>query len=84
MASQQAPDEPKWSDIAPHVDQALAELPDDLRVPLVLYYMESKQQSDIADQIGIPAMFGVTAFLVLALGWAGARLLVSKAAPKVS
>lgn len=38
----------------------------------------------LADQVGIPAMFGVTAFLVLGMGWAGARLLTSKAAPTES
>ncbi len=38
----------------------------------------------LADQVGIPAMFGVTAFLVLGMGWSGARLLTSKAAPTES
>ena len=45
--------EPKWDEIAPHVDRALEELPDDLRVPLVLHYVEARSQKEIADELGV-------------------------------
>ncbi len=38
----------------------------------------------LADRIGIPAMFGVTAFIVLAMGWTGVRLLDAKRATSKS
>lgn len=34
----------------------------------------------LADQMGIPAMFGITAFIILAAGWMGMRLLNTKRA----
>ena len=42
-----------WAELAPHVDLALSELPDELRVPLVLHYLESRTQAEIARHLGV-------------------------------
>ena len=42
----------KRDDLRQHVDQALAILPDQLRIPLVLYFLECRSQGEIARQIG--------------------------------
>jgi len=46
-------DEPAWDDIAPLVDAALEDLPGDLRVPLVLHFMEGRSQQEIAGDLGV-------------------------------
>ena len=48
----QSPNDATWQELAPHVDQALSELPDPLRVPLLLHFLQSRSQSDIAAQLG--------------------------------
>jgi RNA polymerase sigma factor (sigma-70 family) len=40
--------EATWPDIEPHVDEALNELPQDLREVLVLYFLEGRTQTEIA------------------------------------
>ena len=42
-----------WEDLAPHVDKAIEQLPDELREPLVLYYLREMIQEDIAKELGI-------------------------------
>jgi len=42
-----------WDDIKDEVDQAIAALPEKLRTPLVLYYLESERQEDIAEELDI-------------------------------
>lgn len=42
-----------WDDIKDEVDHAIAALPEKLRTPLVLYYLESERQEDIAEELGI-------------------------------
>lgn len=44
--------EADWSDIEPHVDASLNELPDDLREVLVLYFLEGRTQAEVALQLG--------------------------------
>ena len=44
----EGPAELTWEDIAPYVDQALEELPQELRVPLVHHYLEGRSQTEIA------------------------------------
>jgi RNA polymerase sigma factor (sigma-70 family) len=44
-----------WSEISPLLDQALAELDDDLRVPLVLHYLCGRTQAEVADVVGCDA-----------------------------
>ena len=45
--------EPTWQDIAPGVDQALEELPDELRVPVVLHYLEGRTQAEVSQELGV-------------------------------
>lgn len=45
--------EPAWSDIAPYVDQALEELPEHLRAPIILHYLEGRSQGQMAAELGI-------------------------------
>jgi len=44
---------PSWSDVAPHFDQALAGLKEELRTPILLHYFQGQKQSDIADKLGL-------------------------------
>lgn len=52
--------EPTWDEVKGSVDEAIAGLPEELRVPLVLYYLEGKKQEDIAAELGVsqPAVSG--------------------------
>jgi RNA polymerase sigma factor (sigma-70 family) len=45
--------EPTWDDIAAEVDQAIDELPERLREPLVLHFLEGKPQTAIAEELGV-------------------------------
>ncbi len=42
-----------WEDVRPSVDAALAGLPEELRVPLVLYYLEQRTQREVAEEIDV-------------------------------
>lgn len=44
---------PTWSDIAPHVDQALEGLTEELSTPLVLHYLLGRTQRDVARELGV-------------------------------
>jgi RNA polymerase sigma factor (sigma-70 family) len=44
--------EARWPDIEPHVDEALNELPQDLREVLVLYFLEGRTQAEVARYLG--------------------------------
>ncbi len=52
--------EPTWDEIKGSVDEAIAGLPDNLRVPVVMYYLEGRKQEDVAAELGIsqPAVSG--------------------------
>jgi RNA polymerase sigma factor (sigma-70 family) len=54
------PAEPSWEEIRGCVDEAIAELPEDLRAPVVLYYLEGRKQGEVAEELGItqPAVSG--------------------------
>lgn len=41
-----------WTDIEPHVDEALNVLPNDLREVLVLYFLEGRTQAEVARHLG--------------------------------
>lgn len=41
-------DDRTWAEISPYVDEALAALPDNLRVPIILHYLHGETQADIA------------------------------------
>jgi RNA polymerase sigma factor (sigma-70 family) len=59
-AARGAPKELSWEEIRPQVDEAVAALPERLRVPIVLYYLEHRKQEEIAAELGIsqPAVSG--------------------------
>lgn len=44
--------EATWPDIEPHVDDALNELPNELREVLVLYFLEGRTQAEVARHLG--------------------------------
>jgi RNA polymerase sigma factor (sigma-70 family) len=52
--------EPAWSDLERILDEAIAELPDHLRGPIVSHYLLGKSQAAIAEEMGIsrPAISG--------------------------
>lgn len=46
--------ETTWNDIHGFVDEALAQLPDELRIPLVAHFLEGRSQTDVAAALGLP------------------------------
>ena len=42
-----------WEDVAPLVDEALNELPDDLRLPLILHFLHEQTQEEIGVQLSV-------------------------------
>ena len=46
-------EEPAWAELEPLIDDAIAALPDDLRLPLVLHYLERKSQVEVAEELGM-------------------------------
>jgi len=42
-----------WDEIMPHVDEALAALPEELRAPVLLHFLEGRTQSEVAAALGI-------------------------------
>ena len=47
---------PTWDELAPHLDQALEELPDDLRHAVVEHFLRRRTQSEIAKELGVSKM----------------------------
>jgi len=45
--------EPTWDKIKAEVDQAIDTLPDDLREPLVLHFLQGKPQTAVAEELGL-------------------------------
>ncbi len=43
----------EWDDVYAHVDKAIAELPDKLRVPIVAHFIENQSHKDIAGVLGV-------------------------------
>lgn len=46
-------DEPGWNELAPLVDEALNQLPEEDRLPLVLHFLQGKNQEQVAVELGI-------------------------------
>ncbi len=46
-------DQLAWREIAPLLDQALSELPDELRLPLIGHYLEGRAQGELAEELGV-------------------------------
>ncbi len=42
-----------WAEIAPSIDAALAELPEESRLAVVLYYLEGRSQAEVAAELAI-------------------------------
>ncbi|MFA4985186.1 MAG: sigma-70 family RNA polymerase sigma factor [Candidatus Brocadiia bacterium] len=42
-----------WAEIAPHVDEALSLMPDEIRSSVISYYLEGKNQAQIAAELGV-------------------------------
>jgi RNA polymerase sigma factor (sigma-70 family) len=47
-------EDPAWQDLRPLLDEAVGELPDKLRVPFVLHYLQGQTVSAVARQLGCP------------------------------
>jgi len=45
--------DPAWHEMAPHVDRALDELPDELRLVLIEHFLQQRTQAEIAGQLGV-------------------------------
>ena len=45
--------DPSWHDLAPHLDQALDQLPDDLRAIVVEHFLQRRTQAEIASELGV-------------------------------
>src|SRR5580692_1490022 len=43
-----------WSDLQPVIDEELARLPDNLRLPIVLCDLEGRAQREVAKHLGVP------------------------------
>ncbi|MFA6239348.1 MAG: RNA polymerase sigma factor, partial [Candidatus Hydrogenedentales bacterium] len=66
-------DEPEWDDVYAYVDEALAMLPDDLRIPVAAHFLEGKTHETIASELGI-SRSAVTQRIHRALDQMGATL----------
>ena len=45
--------EPTWSDVEPYVDAAIQALPEELRAPVILHFLEGESQPSIAARLGV-------------------------------
>jgi RNA polymerase sigma factor (sigma-70 family) len=45
--------EATWADLAPEVDRALETLPEHLRAPVILHYLQGRNQSEVAAELGV-------------------------------
>lgn len=43
----------EWAEIAPYVDEALATLPERLRLPIILHYFQGLDQTQVAAEMGV-------------------------------
>lgn len=54
METQQQTPEPQWQDLAEHIDEAVTQLPEEMRGPIVAHFMEGRSHLDIAQAMGLP------------------------------
>ncbi len=45
--------EPTWDDIKAAADEAIARLPERIRIPIVMHYLEGRSQAQIAEELGV-------------------------------
>ena len=48
--------DPTWHELAPHLDQAINELPDELRHVVVEHFLQRRTQADVAKELGVSKM----------------------------
>jgi len=48
--------EPTWHELGPHLDKALDDLPDELRIVVVEHFLQRRTQAEIAGQLGVSPM----------------------------
>jgi RNA polymerase sigma factor (sigma-70 family) len=48
-----ANEEPAWAELEPLIDDAIAALSDELRVPLLRHYLQQKSQAEVAAELGV-------------------------------
>jgi RNA polymerase sigma factor (sigma-70 family) len=53
MSDKKETKELNWEEIAPHIDEALENIPEKLRTPLILHYLSGKSQDDIASDLNL-------------------------------
>jgi RNA polymerase sigma factor (sigma-70 family) len=46
--------EPTWDDLSPHIDEAVSALPEKLRRPVVMHFLEGRTQAATAEALGLP------------------------------
>lgn len=46
-------DQLTWAVLGPQVDEAIDALPDELRISLIMYYLEGRKQEEIAERMGV-------------------------------
>jgi RNA polymerase sigma factor (sigma-70 family) len=45
--------DPKWEELAAFIDEVIDKLPEELRAPLVLHYLEGRTQGDVGRELGV-------------------------------
>ncbi|NQT20541.1 MAG: sigma-70 family RNA polymerase sigma factor [Planctomycetes bacterium] len=45
--------EPTWAEIAPHVDAAIDELPEEFCLPFILHYLQGRSQAEVAGELSV-------------------------------
>ncbi len=53
MTEEHEEDVPTWTQIAPYIDEALAALPEEVRLPLLLHFFEGRTQAQVAKALGV-------------------------------
>ena len=46
-----SPPESTWDEVSPQIDRAVEELPDELRVPVILHFLQGRGQTEIAKEL---------------------------------
>jgi len=54
VAEQPSHAEPTWNDVYAYVDEALAELPEEFRIPVAAHYLLGESHAEIAASTGVP------------------------------
>ena len=52
-SNQTLSDSPTWDDLSPQINEEIEKLPEEIRVPLILHFLNGKEQSEIASELHI-------------------------------